>query len=76
MLLRIREGTGSPIYQQMVDQVKAQVADGRVKCLVDDARERLPELLRALQARGVIVRDLQVREPDLETVFVELARLS
>jgi len=56
--------------------LKAQVADGRVKCLVDDARERLPELLRALQARGVIVRDLQVREPDLETVFVELARLS
>jgi ABC-2 type transport system ATP-binding protein len=56
--------------------LKAQVADGRVKCLVDDARERLPELLRALEAQGVIVRDLQVREPDLETVFVELARPS
>ena len=56
--------------------LKLQVIDGHVRCLVDDARQRLPEMLRALEARGVIVRDLQVREPDLETVFVELARLS
>ena len=54
--------------------LKLQVIDGHVRCLVDDARQRLPEMLRALEARGVIVRDLQVREPDLEAVFVELAK--
>jgi len=54
--------------------LKLQVIDGHVRCLVDDARQRLPEMLRALEARGVIVRDLRVREPDLEAVFVELAK--
>lgn len=54
--------------------LKVQVVDGRVKCLVDDARARLPELLRAIEARGATVRDLEVREPDLEAVFVELAK--
>jgi ABC-2 type transport system ATP-binding protein len=48
--------------------------DGRVHCTVDEADKRLPELLRALHNEGVIVRDVQVREPDLEQVFVELAR--
>ena len=54
--------------------LKVQTTNGRVTCLVDDARTRLPELLRALEAHGAIVRDLEVRQPDLETVFVELAR--
>jgi ABC-2 type transport system ATP-binding protein len=43
-------------------------------CTVDDAEKRLPEMLRALQAEGVVVRSVQVREPELEEVFVELAR--
>ena len=47
---------------------------GRVECTVDDAEKRLPELLRALQAEGAIVRDVRVSEPELEEVFVELAR--
>jgi len=49
-------------------------ADGWVECTVDEAEKRLPELLRALQADGVVVRNVQVREPELEEVFVELAR--
>jgi ABC-2 type transport system ATP-binding protein len=48
--------------------------DGWTECTVDDAEKRLPELLRALHAEGVVVRNLQVREPELEEVFVELAR--
>jgi ABC-2 type transport system ATP-binding protein len=47
---------------------------GRVECTVDDAEKRLPELLRALFAEGVVVRDVRVSEPELEEVFVELAR--
>ena len=48
--------------------------DGRIECTVDDAEKRLPELLKALFADGVGVRDVRVREPELEEVFVELAR--
>jgi len=47
---------------------------GRVECTVDDAEKRLPELLRALFAEGVVIRDVRVSEPELEEVFVELAR--
>jgi hypothetical protein len=41
---------------------------------VDAVDKRLPELLRWLHAEGVLVRDCRVHEPDLEEVFVELAR--
>jgi ABC-2 type transport system ATP-binding protein len=49
-------------------------ADGWLACAVDDVEKRLPALLRQLVAEGVVVRNVQVREPDLEEVFVELAR--
>ncbi|HWN91854.1 MAG: ABC transporter ATP-binding protein [Candidatus Rokuibacteriota bacterium] len=41
---------------------------------VDALDKRLPEILRWLHEQGVLVRDCQVREPELEEVFVELAR--
>ncbi len=47
---------------------------GRVECVVDDARKRLPEVLRYLMERGVGVGDVSVSEPSLESVFIELAR--
>src|SRR5574341_494710 len=49
-------------------------AGGWVECTVDEAEKRLPDLLRALHADGVVVRNVQIREPDLEEVFVELAK--
>jgi ABC-2 type transport system ATP-binding protein len=48
--------------------------DGWLELTVDEAEKRLPDLLRALLAEGVVVRNIQVHEPDLEDVFVELAR--
>jgi ABC-2 type transport system ATP-binding protein len=48
--------------------------DGWVECTVDEAEKRLPEILRALHADGVVIRNVQVREPELEEVFVELAK--
>jgi ABC-2 type transport system ATP-binding protein len=48
--------------------------DGWVECTVDEAEKRLPELLRVLLADGVVIRNVQVREPELEEVFVELAK--
>ena len=49
-------------------------ADGWIECIVDDVEKRLPVLLRQLIGDGVVVRNVQVREPELEEVFVELAR--
>jgi len=46
----------------------------RIACTVDDSEKRLPEILAALHAEGTLVREIQVREPELEEVFVELAR--
>jgi len=48
--------------------------DGWLECTVDDVEKRLPVLLRQLIGDGVVVRNIQVREPELEEVFVELAR--
>jgi ABC-2 type transport system ATP-binding protein len=48
--------------------------DGWVECTVDEAEKRLPEILRLLHVDGVVIRNVQVREPELEEVFVELAR--
>jgi ABC-2 type transport system ATP-binding protein len=54
--------------------LRCVAGDGWVECTVDAAEKRMPELLRILHAEGVVVRDIEVREPDLEDVFVELAR--
>ena len=42
--------------------------------LAASSEKRLPEVLRWLHEQGVLVRDCQVRELDLEEVFVEFAR--
>jgi len=54
--------------------LQLHVRGERVECTVDAADKRLPEILRWLVEQGVLVRECQVKEPDLEEVFVELAR--
>jgi ABC-2 type transport system ATP-binding protein len=54
--------------------LQLHVRGERVECTVDAAEKRLPEILRWLHEQAVLVRDCQVTEPDLEDVFVELAR--
>jgi ABC-2 type transport system ATP-binding protein len=46
----------------------------RVEYVVDDGRKRLPEILRYLGEQGVVVTEVSVAEPTLESVFIELAR--
>lgn len=48
--------------------------DGSVECTVDSAEKRLPQILSWLHEQGFVVRDVDVHEPDLEEVFVELAK--
>jgi ABC-2 type transport system ATP-binding protein len=66
------DGVGSLAEQPGV--LRAATADGWIECTVDSAEKRLGEILRWLHERGASVRDVQVREPDLEDVFVELAQ--
>jgi ABC-2 type transport system ATP-binding protein len=54
--------------------LQLHVRGERVECTVDAADKRLPEILRWLVEQGVLIRECQVKEPDLEEVFVELAR--
>src|ERR1051326_7676412 len=62
-----------PWLAEMAGVLRCVADDGRLECTVDDAEKRLPQILHALHTEGVVVRDVEVREPDLEDVFVELA---
>jgi ABC-2 type transport system ATP-binding protein len=50
----------------------ASVDDAGLHLIVDQARSLLPELLRVVAATGVSVHAVEVREPDLEAVFLHL----
>ena len=54
--------------------MQVQARGDRVECTVDSSEKRLAEILRWLADHGVSIRDCQVHEPELEEVFVELAR--
>jgi ABC-2 type transport system ATP-binding protein len=54
--------------------LQLHVRGERVECTVDAADKRLPEILRWLVEQGVLVRECHVKDPELEEVFVELAR--
>ena len=52
--------------------LEAGARDGGLDLVVDDARSLLPELLRTVADAGVAVSAVEVREPDLEAVFLHL----
>ena len=52
--------------------VDASTGDGTLEIVVESARSVLPELLAHVGAAGLAVRDVEVREPDLESVFLHL----
>jgi ABC-2 type transport system ATP-binding protein len=54
--------------------LQAHTRGEHVELTVDTVDKRLPEILRWLHEQGVLVRDCQVQEPELEEVFVELSR--
>ncbi|RDI34362.1 ABC transporter ATP-binding protein [Lentzea flaviverrucosa] len=56
-----------------VQHVRQVAAHGQgIELVVDDARECLPVVLSAISSNGVVVRSVEVTEPDLETVFLHL----
>jgi ABC-2 type transport system ATP-binding protein len=71
--LRLDPGVGHGLGE-LTGVLRCVEADGWVECTVDAAEKRLPEILHRLHAEGALVRGVEVREPELEEVFVELAR--
>jgi ABC-2 type transport system ATP-binding protein len=63
-----------PVLSRAAGVLRAVETDGWLECTVDAAETRLPELLHAVHAAGAHVTGVQIREPELEDVFVELAR--
>jgi linearmycin/streptolysin S transport system ATP-binding protein len=50
----------------------ASISDGSLDLIVDSARSVLPALLAAATDSGVAIRSVEVDEPDLEAVFLQL----
>jgi ABC-2 type transport system ATP-binding protein len=50
----------------------ASAQDGGIELIVDQARSILPELLRATAEAGTAVSAVEVKQPDLEAVFLHL----
>jgi ABC-2 type transport system ATP-binding protein len=74
-VIAIRLDPGTEVaLAELPGVLRCVTRDGWHECTVDAADKRLPELLRLLHAEGAVVRDLQVRQPELDEVFVELAR--
>ncbi len=73
-VVALRVHPPAPWLREAPGVLRCVEVDGWVECTVDDAERRLPELLGRLYAGGGELRGLQVREPELEEVFVELAR--
>jgi ABC-2 type transport system ATP-binding protein len=51
---------------------QAKALDGSIDLVVENARGELPAILTEVAALGVIVRSVEVTEPDLEAVFLHL----
>ncbi|MFQ5966000.1 MAG: ATP-binding cassette domain-containing protein [Acidimicrobiia bacterium] len=51
---------------------KVSEADGSIELVIDDARSRLPELIRVVGQEGSSVSGVEVTEPNLEAVFLHL----
>ena len=62
MLLRLREESDSPIYQQIIDQIKAQVADGTLK-----KGEKLPSVRELSADLGINVNTVYKAYRELES---------
>ena len=70
MLIRIQTDVDVPIYQQIIDQVKAQVADGTLK-----KGDRLPPVRELSRETGVNVNTVYKAYRELESQGVVRMRV-
>jgi ABC-2 type transport system ATP-binding protein len=60
--------------EKMEGVYHVQAGDSFCSIVVDDHRARVPGIIGLLLNRGVVVRELRVKESDLEDVFIAFAR--
>jgi ABC-2 type transport system ATP-binding protein len=51
---------------------EASIRDGGIDLIVDQARGVLPDILAKVTSAGISVRSVEVKEPDLEAVFLHI----
>jgi len=64
--------TGAGALRRLEGVEEAAAREEGVELLVDDARERLPEILSAARDSGVSVSSIEIDRPNLEAVFLHL----
>ena len=52
--------------------LEASVRDGGIDLIVDQVRTALPDILAKTTTAGISIRSVEVKEPDLEAVFLHL----
>ncbi|MEU8395811.1 ABC transporter ATP-binding protein [Nonomuraea sp. NPDC048892] len=61
-----------PELEALPEVREVGVREGRLDVMVEDARSALPRVLAAATEAGVVVRAVEVHEPNLESVFLHL----
>ncbi|MEV0591602.1 ABC transporter ATP-binding protein [Nonomuraea cavernae] len=74
VVLRAEEGAARavPVLKALPGVLEAGGEGGDLELIVEEARSLLPAILGALGEAGVAVRSVEVREPDLESVFLHV----
>ncbi len=74
--LQLYQSEGGQTLTEAVGEIKglhrASANDGEVTLNVDAAEEALPEVLSKASELGLSIRNIEIREPNLETVFLHL----
>jgi ABC-2 type transport system ATP-binding protein len=67
--------TGSDRLASIEGVLTVEVGESHITVSVDDPGKRLDPLIRALTLEPrIVIKDVHIREPDLEDVFLELAK--
>ncbi len=74
ILITFRGILPAPSLEGLPGIYELQITDSTCRIMVDDHRERLPQILDFLIGQRVSIHDLRIQESDLEDVFMAFAR--
>lgn len=74
IMIRFDGSLRSSALHSLGGVLHVQAGDSVCRIVVDDHRERIPQILHLLVSEKVTIRDLHIQESDLEDVFMAFAR--
>jgi ABC-2 type transport system ATP-binding protein len=74
ILITFNGTLSAPSLEGMAGVYGLQADNSSCRILVDDHRERLPQILDLFTSQKIAVHDLRIQESDLEDVFIAFAR--